>query len=234
MRIAANCDNYALLGYHTRCAGLYDLVTNPTLLDHVEDLIGPDIICWTSHAFCKVAHDPKRVPFHQDASYWPLTPARTVSVWLAIDDADRENSCLQVIPRTHKMGHLKYTKIAPEIVFDREIDEAITYGEPINVELKAGHFSIHADMTAHGSDPNRSARRRCGFSIRYCPVTVKPLKPSWSWNAILCRGSDSTGNWTHSPRPCGDDVGDWSTYWERKFRAAGEGEKDLSGGAIGA
>ena len=79
-------------------------------------------------------------------------------------------------------------------------------------------------MTAHGSDPNRSARRRCGFAIRYCPVTVKPLKPSFGWNAIICRGDDRTGNWTHNPRPAGDDVAHWSTYWENKFRAAGERE----------
>ena len=107
--IGVSATTMRLLGYQTRCAGLYDLVTHPTILDHVQDLIGPDIICWTSHAFCKAAFDPKRIPFHQDASYWPLTPARTVTVWLAIDDADRENSCLQVIPRTHRMGHLKYT-----------------------------------------------------------------------------------------------------------------------------
>jgi hypothetical protein len=66
--------------------------------------------------------------------------------------------------------------------------------------LKAGSCSLHADMTAHGSDPNRSGRRRCGFAIRYSPVTVKPLKASWSWNAILCRGADTPGNWTHPRR----------------------------------
>jgi non-heme Fe2+,alpha-ketoglutarate-dependent halogenase len=225
-------DNYALLNYHTRCEGLYDLVTNPKLLDYIEDMIGPDIICWTSHAFCKTPHDPKRVPFHQDASYWPLSPTRTVTVWLAIDDADHENSCMQLIPYTHKMGALKYSKIDPEIVFNHEIDNATAYGKPVDVVLKAGSFSLHADMTAHGSGPNRSNRRRCGFSIRYSPTLVKPLKKSWGWNAILCRGTDSTGHWTHNAKPKGDDVGDWLTYWERKFR--GTGETDMTAGSIGA
>src|SRR6185436_6434065 len=90
-RLLANrgqLDNYALLGYHTRCAGLFDLVTNPKILDYAQDLVGPDIICWTSHAFCKVPYDPKPVPFHQAASYWPLTPARSVTVWIAVDDSD--------------------------------------------------------------------------------------------------------------------------------------------------
>lgn len=227
-------DSYALLGYHTRCAGLYDLVTDSRILDYVQDIVGPDFVCWTSHAFCKMPYDPKPVPFHQDASYWPLTPARSVTVWLAIDDADRENSCMQLVPKTHNMGHLKYSRIKEDIVFDREIDNVTSYGEPVDVVLKAGSCSLHADMTAHGSEPNRSGRRRCGFAIRYSPASVKPLRDSWSWNAILCRGSDTTHHWTHNPRPKGDDVGDWPSYWANKFRQHGMGGKDLGGGAIGA
>jgi len=53
---------------------------------------GPDVIAWGSHFFCKQPHDPRKVAWHQDASYWPLTPARTVTVWLAIDDADIANA----------------------------------------------------------------------------------------------------------------------------------------------
>lgn len=223
-------DNYALLGYHTRCPGLYDIVMNSRILDVVEDIVGPDIICWTSQVFSKEAHDPKAILFHQDGSYWPLTPARTVSVWLAIDDADRENSCLQVIPGTHRMGLLPWGKASGNAVLDQEMHDPTSYGEPQYIELKAGQFSLHADMMAHGSDPNRSDRRRCGFAIRYCSPSVKPLKKDWSRNAILCRGSDTTGYWTYSERPEEDDVGDWPSYWMRKLR----GGVDIGGGNIGA
>jgi len=69
-------DAYAINGYHTLCRGIYDMVTHPRILDLVQDIIGPDIICWGTHFFCKNAHDPKSVTWHQDASYWPLTPHR--------------------------------------------------------------------------------------------------------------------------------------------------------------
>jgi non-heme Fe2+,alpha-ketoglutarate-dependent halogenase len=217
-------DSYALLGYHTRCPGLYDIVMNGKILDVVEDVIGPDIICWTSQVFCKVAHDPKTIPFHQDASYWPLTPSRTVTAWLAIDDSDRENSCLQVIPGTHKRGHLKWSKEGNAMLLDRfvaldqKIDDIETYGAPADIELRAGQFSIHADLIAHGSSPNKSNRRRCGYAMRFCPPSVKPLNADWGRNAILCRGKDSTGFWIHHQRPESDDVSSWADYWLKKAR----------------
>jgi hypothetical protein len=228
-------DSYALLGYHTRCVGLYDIATSAKLLDVIEDIIGPDIICWTSQIFCKVAHDPKSVPFHQDASYWLLSPARTVSAWLAIDDSDHDNSCLQVIPGTHKKGHLSWSRAEGSVVLDQKIDQVESHGDPADIELKAGQFSIHADLLAHGSNPNLSARRRCGYVMRFCPPSVRPLQRSWGMNAVLCRGTDATGNWQHQARPSGDDLTPWASYWERKVR---EGSlkvtrKDETGGAVG-
>lgn len=228
-------DNYSLVGYQTRCPGLYDLATNSSILDVIEDIMGPNIVCWSSQAFCKVAGEQKPIPFHQDASFWPLTPARTVSAWVAIDDSDIANSCLKVIPGTHRMGALKWKKADWDAaVLDQQLENPLSYGEPKPIELRAGQFSVHADMTAHGSDPNRSDRRRCGFVIRYCPPHVKPLTASWGLNAILCRGVDNEGNWTYWSRPQKDDVSSWRDYWMRRQRegkvAIGSGE----GGNIGA
>lgn len=72
--------------------------------------------------------------------------------------------------------------------------------------LRAGQLSLHADMLVHGSGPNRSDRRRCGLTIRYCPPTVRPLKAGWGQNAILCRGRDTTGHWQYPPPPTGEDL----------------------------
>ncbi|MEM6728963.1 MAG: phytanoyl-CoA dioxygenase family protein, partial [Pseudomonadota bacterium] len=83
---------YGINCYQARLAGLWDIATDPRILDHAEDLIGPDILCWATAILSKKPHDPKAVPWHQDASFWKLSPARTVTVWLAIDDADEENS----------------------------------------------------------------------------------------------------------------------------------------------
>ena len=91
-------NSYALDGYHLRCKGIWDMAQHPRILDYVEDLLGPDFTCWSTHYFCKLGQDPKRVPWHQDATYWPVRPTMTVTVWLAIDDVDATNSPLQFMP----------------------------------------------------------------------------------------------------------------------------------------
>lgn len=199
-------DTYAINGYHSRCEGIHRIVTHPDILDLVQDIIGPDIVCWGTHFFCKMPRDPKAVPWHQDASYWPFTPARTVTVWLAIDDADVANACMHVIPRTHVMGHLAWKPTRQDAVLNQEIPDVQTLGSPVPIELAAGEISLHADMIVHGSTPNRSDRRRCGLTMRYCPPTVSSSKPDWQANAILCRGKDPTGAWGFPPAPRGNDL----------------------------
>lgn len=198
-------DSYAINGYHVCARGLYDLATHPVILDYVEDLIGPSFVAWGTHFFCKMPHDPKSVPWHQDASYWPLTPARTVTAWLAIDDADEENSAMMVIPGTHRLGHLSWHNTQSDAVLNQEINNVEQYGQPVSMNLKAGQISLHADMLAHGSNPNRSSRRRCGLTIRYCPVSVRAHQ-GWNANAIWCRGIDPVSHWHNHRRPVSNEL----------------------------
>ena len=197
---------YAVNCFQARLRGVWDLCTNPTILDHVEDLIGPNIVCWASHFFAKLPGDPKAVPWHQDASFWHLEPARTVTVWLAIDDTDEENAAMRFIPGTHDKGALKWEAPKGESVLDREMVGAEEMGEPVSNNLRAGQFSLHADMLAHGSLPNRSDRRRCGLTIRYIPPEVVATHEAWKKGIepIICRGEDPTGAWQHHPRPDSD------------------------------
>lgn len=197
---------YGINCFQARLAGLWDICTNPTILDHVEDIVGPTIICWAAHFFAKLPGDPKTVPWHQDASFWHFSPARTVTVWLAIDDTDEENSGMRFIPRTHDKGPMQWEQAAEGSVLDRELVGADSLGDPVSNTLKAGQFSMHADMLAHGSLPNRSNRRRCGLTIRYCPPDVAVTDAQWGKGieAILCRGQDTTDTWRHHPRPAGD------------------------------
>jgi len=199
-------DSYAINGYHTRCKGLYEMVTRPAILDLVEDIIGPNIIAWGSHFFCKLPGDPKHVHWHQDASYWPLTPARTVTVWLAIDDADVENSCMHFLPGTHHRGRLEWREAQTPGVLNQEIANVEQYGQPVSDELKAGELSLHADMLAHGSAPNKSSRRRCGLTIRYCPPAVELVDRGWGLNAILCRGVNTNSQWEFPDKPAGENL----------------------------
>jgi len=201
-------NSYSINGYHAQCAGIWDMVVNPRILDYVQDILGPNFICWGTHFFCKMPGDGKTVSWHQDASYWPLTPSKTVTAWLAIDDSDLENGCMQVIPRTHRSGHLAFRASAPEEnnILNQTIVGADALGQPVGFDMKAGQISLHSDLLVHGSDPNNSNRRRCGLTMRYAAVDVQALIPSWSQAAILCRGADPDGHWSNVPRPDGENV----------------------------
>ena len=67
-------DAYSINTAHLRFGRIYDLVSHPRIVGVVGDLLGPDIVAWGSHFFCKMPRDDKRVDWHQDCTYWPLSP----------------------------------------------------------------------------------------------------------------------------------------------------------------
>ncbi|MEM9320074.1 MAG: phytanoyl-CoA dioxygenase family protein [Pseudomonadota bacterium] len=199
---------YGINCYQARMAGIWDIATDPRILDHVQDIIGENIICWASAILSKRPGDPKRVPWHQDASFWQLSPARTVTVWLAIDDVDAENAAMCFIPGTHDRGPIETAEMGENSVFHKGIADAERFGAPFANSLKAGQISMHADMLVHGSAANLSPRRRCGLTLRYCPPEVRILDANWAAGveAIIARGSDPSGHWQHHARPANDDI----------------------------
>ncbi|MEZ6131334.1 MAG: phytanoyl-CoA dioxygenase family protein [Planctomycetaceae bacterium] len=199
---AAGGDSYSISTAHMKHAGVYDILTNPKLVDMVADLLGDDVIAWGSHFFCKMPGDGKAVAWHQDASYWPLSPSRAVTVWLAIDDADPENGCMKFIAGSHHSGHLTYRESRPEdhSVLGQTVENAEQYGTVVIDDLKAGQASIHNDLLLHGSDANMSSRRRCGLTLRYAAAEVR-AEMGWNAKGVIVRGSDPSGHWSNPPRP---------------------------------
>ncbi|HVW00946.1 MAG TPA: phytanoyl-CoA dioxygenase family protein [Planctomycetaceae bacterium] len=200
--IAAGGDSYSISTAHLKYGPVYDILTNPKIIAYVTDLLGSDVVGWGSHFFCKMPHDGKRVSWHQDASYWPLTPSKTVTVWLAIDDADAGNACMRYIPRSHHFGHLTYhlSETTENNILDQTVENAEQFGEPIDVALKAGEISIHNDMLLHGSEANESDRRRCGLTLRFCAAEVR-AHMDWNQKGVVVSGTDPSGHWANPPRP---------------------------------
>jgi non-heme Fe2+,alpha-ketoglutarate-dependent halogenase len=201
-------NSYSINGWQKHCAGIYDLVVEPRILDYVQDLLGENLICWGTHYFCKMPGDEKQVNWHQDASYWPLTPSKTVTVWLAIDDADVENGAMEVIPRSHLHGQIPFEKSTAEDknVLGQSVRDLSAFDDaPVALEMKAGQISLHTDLLLHGSKPNLSDRRRCGLTMRFVPPDVRALK-GWNRNATICRGRDPEGHWAHHERPVGNTI----------------------------
>lgn len=203
--LAAGGDSYSISTAHLRHGKVYDLLTHPRLVAIVKDLLGENVVGWGSHYFCKMPGDGKRVSWHQDASYWPLTPSKTVSLWLAIDDAEVENACMRYLPGTHLLGHLTWQLSEDDEanVLNQTIPEIERYGEPVNVELKAGELALHSDLLLHGSEANTSARRRCGLTLRYCAADVRAYM-DWQAKGVIVSGTDTSGHWVNPARPLTD------------------------------
>ena len=205
--IAAGGNSYSISTAHMKYGRVYDMLTNRKIVDCVADLLGDDVIAWGSHFFCKMPGDGKDVAWHQDASYWPLSPSKAVTVWLAIDDADLENGCMKFIAGSQHSGHLTYRKGDPgdHSVLDQVVENPEQYGAVVVDDLKAGQASIHNDLLLHGSDANKSSRRRCGLTLRYAAAEVR-AEMGWNAKGVVVRGTDAAGHWGNPPRPDEDAV----------------------------
>src|SRR6476646_448671 len=181
---------------------LADLVRNPKILDAIEDLYGPDLLCWTSNFFIKEARNPAFVSWHQDATYWGLSAPDVVSAWVALTPSNMANGAMGVMPGSHRMQQLPHRD-----TFDK--NNLLTRGQEIAVEvdeskafyldLEPGGASLHHVLLVHGSPPNPSNDRRIGFAIRYVPTSVRQLHGEDS--ATLVRGVDTFHNFEHEPSP---------------------------------
>lgn len=180
-----------------------DFCATPSLLDHVERLIGPNIVLFSSHLIAKAKGDGLAVPWHQDATYWPLEPMNVATLWLAIDDSNVENGCMRVVPGSHTGGPIAHVPDEdPESkVLDRGLPpSAVDESKAVDCILSRGDCSFHAPYTIHGSAPNRSPHRRCGLTMRFMPAETKMRRDGelakWFGNhpLFLLRGEDRSGN----------------------------------------
>ena len=135
--------------------------------------------------------------WHQDVTYWGLEPARAITAWIAIDDADVENGCMSVIPGSHRLGILEHGKSDREgnlLSINQAVpDGLVDEGRAVSMPLRAGQMSLHDGMLLHGSHPNRSSRRRCGLAVRFTTPDVRQVSPNslrGYYRPILVRGTD--------------------------------------------
>ena len=91
-------------------------------MDRVEGILGPDIVLWQSNFFNKPP-GAKEIPWHQDMNFWSseIEPGINVSAWLAIDDTDVTNSCVQLMPGSHRKM-IPHVKATPEQAFRQQGD----------------------------------------------------------------------------------------------------------------
>lgn len=180
-----------------------DLARHPRVLDAVEDLIGPDILCWASTFFIKEPHSPSFISYHQDLTYWGLDPADVVTAWIALAPATIESGAMRFLPGSHTTDVLPHVDtFQPDNLLTRgqEVAVAVDESRLVDAVLAPGEMSLHHVKLVHGSMPNRSADRRIGFAVRYIPPTVRQVAGAQD-SAMLVRGRDRFGHFEPEEPP---------------------------------
>jgi ectoine hydroxylase-related dioxygenase (phytanoyl-CoA dioxygenase family) len=187
------------------CRWTYELVSHPAILDVIEDVIGPDILVFTTSWFIKEPGTPHVAGWHQDATHFGLDPNdQHVTAWLALSDASVGSGCMQFLPDRNRR-QIRHTYGMDASVNDAEqfIDDPGEVTGAVDCCLAPGQFSLHNTLCVHQSGPNRSSDRRIGIGISYVPTSVRHLG-SQRHPAHLVRGVDRYGHFDLEPAPAAD------------------------------
>jgi ectoine hydroxylase-related dioxygenase (phytanoyl-CoA dioxygenase family) len=182
-----------------------ELMRHPRVLDAVEDLLGPNLLVWSTSFFIKEARDPGFVSWHQDATYWGLSSPDVCTAWIALSPANKVSGCMKFIAGTHKtqVDHADTFHKDNLLTRGQEIAVEVDEAKAIYAELKPGQASLHHVLLFHGSAPNQSDDRRIGLAVRYVPTYVRQAVGAKD-SATLVRGADTHHNFASEPRPKSD------------------------------
>ena len=180
-----------------------DLMRHDRILDAVEDLIGPDILCWNTFFWIKEPRSETFVSWHQDLRYWGLDSGDLVTVWLALSPATPETGCMRVLPGSHVGDLLPHSDEYQQnnmLTRGQEISVDVDEAKAVDMPLQPGEISLHNVSLAHASSPNQSQDRRIGLSLHFMPTSTRQIVGEWD-SAALVRGTDRYGHFRHTPRP---------------------------------
>jgi non-heme Fe2+,alpha-ketoglutarate-dependent halogenase len=202
-RMGDEAQKFLAFKAHMPFKWLTDIVRHPRILDAVEDVLGPNLLCWGSSFFQKNARDPRYISWHQDSYYYGLDPSNTCTAWVAISTSNIASGCVKVIPGSHLTQLEFVNEPDPNNLLSRgQTIKNVDLSKARSMELQPGEFSLHHEAIVHNSEPNNSDDRRIGLSIHYIPTStrmVKYLEPGKKPSAMLVRGVDAYNHWEHEP-----------------------------------
>jgi non-heme Fe2+,alpha-ketoglutarate-dependent halogenase len=190
---------------HLLFSWLGDLVRQDRIVDAIQDLYGPNLLCWTTNFFIKEANNPAFVSWHQDSTYWGLNRPDVVTAWVAFTPSNKANGAMGFMPGTHTSDQIPHRDTFAKnnlLTRGQEVAVEVDESKAVAIELEPGEMSLHHVRLVHGSPPNPSNDRRIGFAIRYIPTSVSQIAGEDS--ATLVRGVDEHHHFEHEPRPAAD------------------------------
>lgn len=123
-----------------------------------HELIGKEPLAVQTMLYFKPA-GARGQALHQDQFYLRVQPGTCIAAWMALDDCDEENGCLQVIPGSHALPVLCPTEADTAESFTDVTVPLSSEMQPQPVIMQAGDVLFFNGQLIHGSLPNRSSSR---------------------------------------------------------------------------
>ncbi len=186
---------------------MHSLVRHPAILDAVEDLIGPNILVYTSTWFIKEPESAAIAAWHQDATYFGLRPYVHVTAWLALTDATAENGCMEFLPESHRGGQRPHRAGVVAGSVNRAGQAIVGEVDDTPAVLRRcarANSRCTTRSACIARKPNQSRGRRIGLAISYVPTSVQHLGVKHKTPAMLVRGIDTYGHFDLEPAPKAD------------------------------
>ncbi len=154
---------------------LFEIAIHPTVIAAAQALIGDDLILWGGEIFAKPAGIGKATPWHQDCYNPAIKPApgralaRSVMIWIAVDDVDVDNGCLRFVPGSGRHGCLEHSLGGKaNMLLDFQVEgQDVDFSSAVDAVRPSGTFSGHDLFVVHGANANTSGRRRAGITFHY-------------------------------------------------------------------
>ncbi|WP_186445636.1 phytanoyl-CoA dioxygenase family protein [Paenibacillus cremeus] len=183
--------------WHQRHRWAYELATNPSIVNVMQQILGENVILWAMHFWYKEPNNNKYIPWHQDINYWPMEPAINATAWVSLGWSIRENGCLRVIPGSHRSVVKHVASGDQQSAFEEGLPaELIDESKIVDLEMSPGQIAFFNEATFHGSEINSSNIPRVAFSVRYTTPEVQFKMDEW--------GGDTTRIRTYLV--CGEDT----------------------------
>lgn len=144
-----------------------------------EKLLGTEIYPWHHKFILKDAHAGGAWEWHQDYGYWYdygcLFP-NLISCLIAVDEATRDNGCLQVVSGSHLMGRLDTSRVADQTgpLDTLRIQSILSCSEIVYCELKPGDAIFFHANTLHRSEASMVSQPRWAFISAYNSIKNEP------------------------------------------------------------
>ena len=197
-------NTYKRVNAHCVMPMAHRLASEPSVLDVIEAILGPDILLYSAEFFIKEAGTRHIVSMHQDLTYWGFGAIDgLVTAWISLSPATPASGCMDFVAASHKNPILPHDDTFGKnnlLSRGQEVRVDAADKDKVAIEMQPGQMSLHHGLTIHGSGPNSSDDRRIGVAVRYIRPDMAPQAGKRDF-AILVRGEDRYANFQHLPAP---------------------------------